>query len=346
MKRILRILVIGCLLAIGASFVTGCASTPNSGETGVVRNGKAWYNPFDWFDNHKIRGVIPNGAGNTWTGMGSSVHYYPVSTQQRFFRLASCVDGGEIVPCKGADGTAITVPTSDGVEVTISGTFFFNTAFDGTNHGENLLKDFDTQYSTRTFNGTHPYEGNEGWSNFLEVNVEPTIVNNMRQVVSGITCAELVSSCALVQNSGAQSAKDAQAKAKELATGKVNQNNVQKVQDAIIGDAQGNNGLKADLKSTLGQDYFKNIKFNLTTVRLPNTVQNAIDEAQAAFASVSKSQAKVAQATADAEANRQRQAGYAACPACVQIDILKAIPPSVTTFAPGAGFAVTPESKK
>src|SRR6266576_823989 len=113
MKRIARILIIGCLLAIGASFMAGCASTPNSGETGVVRNGKAWYWPFDWFDNHKIRSTIPNGAGNTWTGLGSDVHYYPVSTQQRFFRLASCNGNGGIVPCDGADGTAITVPTSD-----------------------------------------------------------------------------------------------------------------------------------------------------------------------------------------------------------------------------------------
>jgi hypothetical protein len=33
--------------------------------------------------------------------------------------------------------------------------------------------------------------------------------------------------------------------------------------------------------------------------------------------------------------------GYENCPACAQIDLLKAIPPSVTTFAPGTGFAVT-----
>lgn len=326
MKRFVAFLItIGCVASL-----TGCATTPNSGETGVVRNGKAWYWPFDWFDNHKIRGIVPNGAGNTWTGLGSSVHYYPVATQQRFFRLASCRDDNGIVPCDGADGTAITVPTSDGVEVTISGTFFFNTAFDGSRQGDVLLKDFDTQYSTRTFNGKHPFEGNEGWSKFLEVNVEPTIINNMRQVVSGITCAELVSSCALVQNNAA-----AQAKAQELAKGKVNQNNVQKVQELVIG------GLLPDLKSTLGQDYFKNVKFNLTTVTLPNTVQNAIDESQAAFAQVSKAQARVQQAKADAAANAERQKGYENCPACAQIDTLRAIPPSVTTFAPGSGFSIT-----
>lgn len=334
-RRIMRslLLIVGLVVVMGS--LTGCASTPNSGEVGVIRNGKSIWPP-DWFDNHKIRGIVPNGSGNTWTGLGSDVHYYPVNTQQRFFRLASCVQDGEIQPCKGADGTAITVPTSDGVEVTISGTFFFNTAFDGTKRGDELVKDFDTQFSTRTFGGKHPYEGTSGWSNFLEVNVEPTIVNNMRQVVSGITCAELVSSCALVQNAGSADAAAAAKRAKDLANGKVNQNNVQRVQDAVV------TGLKPDLKTTLGQDYFQNIKFNLTTVRLPGRVQNAIDDAQAQFAAVSRSQAKVAQAKADADANEQKQRGYKACPACVQIDILKAIPPSVQTFAPGAGFAVTP----
>lgn len=326
----MRKVFVVAVVAVASLFTTGCATTPQSGETGVIRNGKAWYWPFDWFDNHKIRGVVPNGAGNTWTGLGSSVHYYPVSTQQRFFRLASCRGEDGVEPCSGADGTAITVPTSDGVEVTISGTFFFNTAFDGTKTGDTLLKDFDTQFSTRTFNGKHPYEGNGGWSNFLEVNVEPTIVNNMRQVVSGLSCAELVSSCALVQNNSA-----AQARAQELARGKVNQNNVQRVQDAVVA------GLKPDIENTLGKDYFKNIKFNLTTVTLPSTVQRAIDESQAAFAQVSKAQARVQQAKADATANAERQKGYKSCPACAQIDTLKAIPPNVTTFAPGSGFSIT-----
>jgi hypothetical protein len=50
---------------------------------------------------------------------------------------------------------------------------------------------------------------------------------------------------------------------------------------------------------------------------------------------------RVASAKADADANAQRQRGYQDCPACAQIDTLKAIPPNVTTFAPGSGFAVT-----
>jgi len=61
---------------------------------------------------------------------------------------------------------------------------------------------------------------------------------------------------------------------------------------------------------------------------------------------VAPAQAKVASATAEAAANSQRQKGYGNCPACTQIDLLKAIPPSVTTFAPpGAGFAVTTRAR-
>ncbi|HEY5445478.1 MAG TPA: SPFH domain-containing protein [Pyrinomonadaceae bacterium] len=330
LKRTRRLAVL-LLGLVAATTLTGCASTPNSGEVGVVRNGKAWYNPFDWLDNHKIRGIVPNGNGNTWVGMGSSVHYYPVNTQQRFFTLQSCVSDGELTPCKGADSTAITVPTADGVEVTLSGQFLFNTAFDGTARGDSLVKDFDTQYSTRKFGSKHPYEGTEGWSNWLAAIVEPTIVNNMRQVVSGLSCAELVSSCALVQNGGQQASQ----KAADLANGKVNQNNVQRVQDAVV------KSLQADLKGNLGNDYFQNIRFNLTTVRLPNQVQDSIDKAQSAFAQVSQSQARVQQAKADAAANEERQKGYEKCPACAQIDTLKAIPSNVTTFAPGAGFSIT-----
>lgn len=57
------------------------------------------------------------------------------------------------------------------------------------------------------------------------------------------------------------------------------------------------------------------------------------------------SSAFAAQAQVEAKANEERQKGYQACPACATIDTLKAIPPTVTTFAPGAGFAITAPGK-
>jgi hypothetical protein len=56
---------------------------------------------------------------------------------------------------------------------------------------------------------------------------------------------------------------------------------------------------------------------------------------------VTESQAALQKAQIDAQANAARQSGYNSCSTCAQIDILKALPPGLTTYAPGSGFAVT-----
>ena len=73
------------------------------------------------------------------------------------------------------------------------------------------------------------------------------------------------------------------------------------------------------------------------SVELPG-VQTAIDQAQSAFAEVSKAQARVAQAKAEAQENEEKQKGYNACPACQKIDAIKALPPGLTAL--GGQFAV------
>jgi hypothetical protein len=308
-------------IAAGAVFLliglTGCYTKPEAGEIGVVRNGGP-------FDNHNIRQVVPNGAGNTWNGWWSSTHYYPVDSQQRYFRFATC-DGGA---CPGADALAITVPTSDGVDVTIEGTFYLNTVFNDLRDGEEALKAFDTQFATRTFDGKHAYDGNSGWSAFLGAIVEPIVVNNSREVVSGVSCADLVSSCALVQNQGQAGTQQVQAKAK----GNANKSNVARLQSAV------EEGLGRDLETTLGRPYFKNIKFNLQRVILPSRVQAAIDQAQSAFAAVSQAQARVRSARLESQANAERQAGYRKCPTCARIDAIKALPRNLTAL--GSGFSI------
>ncbi len=117
-------------------------------------------------------------------------------------------------------------------------------------------------------------------------------------------------------------------------TARQNNTNIAKVQQAI------NDSLRADLRDTLGGDFFQNLKFNLVRVTLPGSVQDAVNKAQAAFAQVSEAQAKVAQAQAEADANKKRQEGYNACTTCAQIDMIKSLPPGITTYAPGAGAAV------
>lgn len=296
----------------------GCMTTPEAGEIGVVRNGGP-------FDNHNIRQVVPNGSGNTWNGFFSTSHYYPVDSQQRFFKMERCF-GAE--KC-GADAAAVTVPTSDGVEVSIEGTFYLNTIFNNAKGGKDAVQAFDTQFATRTFggDGKHAYDGNEGWSAFLGAIVEPIVVNNLRETVAGVQCAELVSSCALVQNQTGDAEKAA-----KLVTGKNNAANVARVQDAV------SQGLANDLESTLKRQYFGNIAFKLNRVVLPEKVQTAINDAQSAFAQVSQAQARVRSAQADAEANATRQSGYKKCPTCARIDAIKALPQGLTAL--GGQFAV------
>jgi hypothetical protein len=286
--------------------LAGCTiTTPNAGEIGVVRNGGP-------FDNHNIRQVISNGSGNTWAGWFSDVHYYPVASQQRYFRMESCYDGDNEVPCDGADSIAVTVPTADGVDVSIEGTTYLNTVFDNTPSGDQALKAFDTQFATRTFGGKHAYEGNDGWSNFLSINVEPVVANNLRETIAGVTCAELVSSCALVQNQGKASPTDLKTKN--------NAQNVSQIQNQV------QRNLKTDMYRTLGRTYFRNFRFTLKRVVLPEKVQSAIDTAQAAFADVSQAEAKVKAAQKEGEANAAREQGYKNCPTCAKIDARRALP--------------------
>ncbi|MFF4652216.1 SPFH domain-containing protein [Streptomyces sp. NPDC001380] len=223
-------------------------------------------------------------------------------------------------------------PSSDGVDMGIEGTLYFTLNLD-----QKTLRDFDNKFGTRGFTGAdgrlyHAYDGDLGWSAFLDQIIRPVIDNDLREQISRFRCAELVSSCALVQNSGSPGVPPAGA-------GKTNNGNIAAVQNAV------NSSLAEDLKVTLGDEFLQGLRFNLVRVSLPDNVQAAVDKAQAAFAAVSEAQARVAQAKADAAANSARQQGYQKCPACAVIDEMKAIPPSVTTFAPGQNFAVTAPGK-
>lgn len=319
----MRRFVLAAMCLVVVLGMSGCYSKPESGEMGVVRNGGP-------FDNKKIRQIVPNGAGNTWVGWMSSTHYYPVDTQQRFFKMETCYDdgGSNPHPCGSADAVAPEVQTADGVDVQVSGTVYLNTTFNDTEEGIAAIKSFDTQFATRTFSGKHAYEGSAGWSEFLAAIVEPIVANNAREVISGFRCAKLVSSCALVQNTGGR---------QTINLAKLNnQGNIAQIQKAV------EEGLAEDLRQTLGGecdcDYFKNIQFRLKKVQLPAEVQTAINEAQAAFAQVSKAQAETAQARAEAKKNKARQRGYRVCPACARIEAIEALPDGLTAL--GSGFAV------
>jgi hypothetical protein len=290
---------------------TGCMATPEGGEVIVVRNGGP-------FDDKQIRQVVPNGSGNTWVGLFSESHPYPASDQQRLYKFDDSPD---------ADAKPVEVPTQDGVRVRLTGTFYINTAFDGSPDGEKLVRRFDTAFGTRPFTGrdaggdtlsAKPWEDG-GWNLFLNSILQPIIDSNIREVIAEFECKQLVSSCALVQRGGSE-----QVSAEEVAKAD-NKSNVTLIQDRI------NQNLSEEIQAKLGQPYFRNIRFSLGPVELPG-VQKAIDQAQSAFAEVSRAQARVAQAKADADANEERQRGYNNCPACQRIDAIKALPPGLTAL--------------
>jgi len=304
------------LLVLGSS-VLGSFDRTNGGQIAVVRNGGP-------FDNHKIRQIIDPASGLTYVGLYSSVHKYPA--QQRFYTITSNANQGDRA---GVD--IVQVPSKDGVEMGIEGTLYFSLNLD-----HKVLRDFDNKFGTRKFQSVAnrkyytAYGSDPGWSAFLDTIIRPVIDNDLREQINNFSCADLVSSCALVQLGA-----NGQAGAAATLTAASSNGNIAKVQNAI------NSSLAADLTSTLGDQFLVGLRFNLVRITLPPNVQTAVNNAQAAFANITEAQAKVQQAKAEAEANRQRQSGYADCPACAQIDELKAIPPNVTTYAPGAGVAVS-----
>jgi len=303
------------LVAVAAVATLPTAVTKTAGgEVAVIRNGGP-------LNNNRIRRIVPPASGVTWIGFFSQKHPYPA--QQRFYTITGDASRGE------RSGVDIeNLPTADGVEVGVEGTVYFQLTTD-----EAALRAFDDKYGTRTYRGQdgefrYAWQDEEGWSTFLDQIVRPVISNALREQIGSVQCSELQASCALVQNGGSLQAVNASAGKSNL--------RIAKIQEAI------NTTLAEDFTQTLGGAFIANVRFNLAKITLPGTVQDAINKSQAAFAAVTEAQAKVKQAEAEATANTARQKGYQNCPACAQIDMLKAIPPNVTTFAPGSGFAVTP----
>ncbi|MBB6348779.1 SPFH domain-containing protein [Nonomuraea muscovyensis] len=298
----IALLVIAALVALplAVGLVSGLERT-GGGEVAVIRDGGP-------LDDNKVRQVIDPGSGVTWTGMWSSSHVYPA--QQRFYTITADARRATTL---GVD--VVTVPSGDGVNLGIEGTLYFTLNLD---HA--ALKTFDDKYGTRTFRGQddaslHPWDGDEGWTAFFGQAVRPIIDNALRSQIGAMRCAELVPSCSLLES--------AKLRPQDSNT------TITRVQSAV------NASLARDLPVTLGGDFFTGLRFTLAKVTLPAEVQQAVDRSLAANAAVSEAQAKVAQARAEADANRARQDGYDKCPACAEIEKLKSLPQGITVYAPG-----------
>ncbi|WP_336215211.1 SPFH domain-containing protein [Nonomuraea sp. LPB2021202275-12-8] len=299
--------VIAALFALPLLFgaVTALEST-DAGVVAVVRDGGP-------LDDNQIRQVIDPGSGLTWTGLWSSTHSYPA--QQRFYTITADAKRATTL---GVD--VVTVPSGDGVNLGIEGTLYFTLNLD-----HETLKRFDDKYGTRTFRGQddsslYAWDGDEGWTAFFGQAVRPLIDNALRTQIGAMRCAQLVPSCALLASSSLKSQDS--------------NTNIAAVQNAV------NSTLARDLPQALGGDFLTGLRFTLVKVTLPGEVQQAVDRSLAANAAVSEAQARVAQARAESDANQARQDGYDKCPACAEIEKLKALPQGITVYAPGNPQAV------
>lgn len=311
---VLVVVLVGCIALFG-----GYGST-DGGHIAVVRNGGP-------LDNTKIRQIVTPGSGRTRIGLYSTMHKYP--TSQRFFTISSTgnADANE----------SVTVPTADGVSVGVEGTAYFtlNTQPD---QDYAVLRSFDNAYGTRQFKCTNGgesrdlWDGDAGFSCFLDQIFSPVINNDLRTSIGDVKCSDLVSSCSLVQNSNAS-----------IDASKVGQGNVNlaNIENKI------SSSLTSDLNTTLGGNYFLNVKFNLAKIDLDPAVQKAISTAQASFADVSQAQADLKKAQIEAQANAAKQRGYTSCPVCAQQDLLAKLPQGITVFAPGnnSGISLAVPSK-
>ena len=313
------IVIIAALVALSSLARTG----PN--EVGVVYNGGP-------LDKKTQRQLIQPASGLTWTGwLSQDPRLYPSEGSPRRYIITSTPGRGDRV---GVDD--LRVPTADGIDVGLEAKISFTTGFTG-QEDDRLVKEFDARFGNRTYpvpgqsGRLHPWEGDEGFGAFLDTEFRPVLDNALRETIGRFRCDELVSSCALLSNKGG---------ALDQKSGAATNANLVAVQKAI-GDA-----LNDDLSSNLGGSYFKNVQVIVSAVRLPDTVQKAVDEAQAQFAEVNKTRADLQRARIRKQVNDTLGASYENCPACAEIDALKSIPPNVTAISLGGGGSLALSANK
>jgi SPFH domain / Band 7 family len=312
--------VILLLIALSSFSRTG----PN--EVGVVYNGGP-------LDKKTQRQLIPPSSGLTWTGwLSQDPRLYPSEGSPRRYIITSAPTGGDRV---GVD--VVRVPTEDGVDVGLEAKISFTTAFTGT-ADDKLMKEFDARFGNRTYpvaNGTrlHPWEGDEGFGAFLDTEFRPVLDNALRETIGRFRCKDLVSSCALLaQNNLTQ--------LNQQGSGNKTNANLIQVQAAIA------KALNEDLSGNLGAQYFKDVQVIVSAVRLPDTVQKAVDDLQAKFAEVNQSRADLQRAKIRKQVNDTLGRSYENCPACAEIDALKSIPSNVTAISLGGGGSIALNGSK
>lgn len=327
------VMIVGVVLLIGL-VIGGCKSLTRTGpgEVAVIRNGGP-------LDSKDIRTTLPPETGFAFQGLFSSKRTYIADDQQRFYTISSDPDRAD-----NPSATSIVVPTRDGVQVSIEGTTNFHTTFTGDGataeecEAAGLPEDckdpnlwlFDERFGNRTFtesgsdDSLHVWEdGDTGWSAFLDAQFRPVLVSTFREEIGSLDCAELVSSCALIQQ-GAESAGN------NLAGLKVPENDSEASFQEVAAAVQSK--LDTRLQAALGGTFFADFQVQIEKVVLPEEVQDKINTAQAAFAGIAEQRANAEAAKFEALRAKRLAQQYEKSPVLGQIEIAKVLEGSNATI--------------
>jgi regulator of protease activity HflC (stomatin/prohibitin superfamily) len=292
-------LVVGVICLIG--WISAFEST-GPGEVCVVQEGGP-------FDGRSVKEVRQGGEGVQNIGIWNSQNCFP-STQRNYIISADPSEADS----KKID--FVEVPTRDATNVRVEGQALFRLNTDPA-----VMKDFYRKYGVRTFDGKHPYEGDDGWRNFLSVQFRPVLDNALREAIGDFRCVELNNTCQYVQN------------AQEALKGNVKEvNNSQNLANA---QRQIEQTLQRDLNTTLGGPFFEDVRFRLRGVKFAPQVQHQITAAQTKATQVATQKLEADRQVAEAEGQRKVAAqnaaairikakGYRSNPAQARIDAIRA----------------------
>ena len=272
------------VLVFGIAMISSFKAT-GPGDVCVIQEG----GPFDGRGVAKVR---QPGEAVTSIGLWNKQRCFPAT--QRNYIISSDPSSGD-----RQNVDVFHTPTRDSVIVGVEGQAIF-----ALNTSSGTVGDFYRRYGVRTFNGEHPYDGDDGWSAFLNQQFRPVLDNALREELGKYRCAELNAACALVK--GGQAEDTAQ--------------NIAQIQNSI------GTTLEADLRETLGGKYFEHVRFRLQQIRLPARVEAAVNEANAAKAQVSTEQYRVQAAKQKALAARELAKAYQANPYAGLIEFAKNLP--------------------
>jgi hypothetical protein len=298
---IVALLGVGLIVALAGARV----ARQDLGYVGVVRNGGP-------LDTRTIRQVLLPGQRLQWIGWFSQKpHQYPSAKVNRTYTVTGDPKRGNRT---GVD--VVTVPTKDGVQVALEATVFVR--FVGESN-LTLLEQFEFSYGNRRFPAgdgrmLYPWQGDEGFSAWLDNYFRPVLDYNLRREVGTFDCAQLVASCSLISRGSpyvttAIPLADSSRIAKRISA-----------------------ALERDLTSTIGQPYFTDIRMRISRVALPKNVQVAINDAQAAFAGVNTARAELKQSEYQEARNRRIGQSLNASPGLATVEAMKAIPKGSTVI--------------